>query len=136
MGAEFQLDHALIKNFLLNDSIVFAALEEAGHKALEHWKEIAPVNKKQDISAGKPHTLKSGYVDEPGSYRESIRMRMLKNPTRMKCRVEATDYKSYWLEGIKNPNKNNTPPPEPMMHTLAYMKSEGFGIGSEDVEGI
>jgi hypothetical protein len=127
-GAEYSINHAVIAELLKNDPAVFAAVFGITEAAMEHWKSIAPVNKHGDINAGKPHTLKSGYVDNPGDYKKSIRMRMIKNPTRIKGRVEATDYKSYWLEGIKTVNAHNDPPPEPMFHTLAWLMASGLAI--------
>ena len=129
--AEYNINHEVIADILKNDTVVFAELYAVGEDAKEFWKDIAPVNKYGDESAGEPHTLESGYVDEPGSYRDSIRMRMMKNPTRMKCRVEAVDYKVLWLEGIHSVNAHNDPPPEPMLHTLAHLKSLGLSFGGD-----
>lgn len=127
--AEYSINHAVIAELLKNNPAVFAEVFAVTEAAMNHWKSIAPVNKHGDIEAGKPHTLKSGYVDHPGDYRESIRMRMIKNPTRIKGRVEATDYKSYWLEGYKHVNAHNDPPPEPMLHTLSWLMASGLAIG-------
>lgn len=129
--AEYSINHAVIAELLKNDAAVFAEVFAVTEAAMNHWKSIAPVNKHGDIEAGKPHTLKSGYVDNPGDYRESIRMRMVKNPTRIKGRVEATDYKSYWLEGYKHVNPHNDPPPEPMLHTLSWLMSSGLAIADD-----
>lgn len=125
-NAEYSIDHAVIADILKNDTAVFAALFAIAEDATEFWKSVAPVNK-----TGLPHTLTSGYVDEPGSYRDSVRMRMIKNPTRMKARVEAADYKSFWLEGIKNINLHNPDPPEPMYQTLAHLMSMGLPHAGE-----
>ncbi|MBO0884491.1 MAG: hypothetical protein J2P17_29990 [Mycobacterium sp.] len=126
--AEYSINHAVIADLLKNDTAVWSEVYEVTKETMEHWKDIAPINKHGDISEGKPHKLKSGYVDEPGSYRDSIRMRMVKNPTRIKGRVEATDYKSYWLEGYKSVNAHNDPPPEPMLHTLSWLMGRGLAI--------
>jgi len=53
-----------------DDSTVFAELERRAREAMEFWKEIARSTNRQ------AHKLSSGYVDEPGDYRKSIRMRM------------------------------------------------------------
>lgn len=132
--AEYSIDHAVIANLLKNDTAVFAEVYAVTKDAMEFWKSYAnehALNKHGDISQGKPHTLKSGYVDNPGDYRDSIRMRMVKNPTRIKGRVEATDYKSYWLEGYKHVNAHNDPPPEPMLHTLSHLMSSGLAIADD-----
>ncbi|MBF6060511.1 HK97 gp10 family phage protein [Nocardia terpenica] len=84
----------MFADFLKNSSIIHARLEEAGKEAVEYWKSIAPVN----TDPGEPHILKSGWVDNPGDYRDSIRYEIVRNPTRMKVRVMATDYKAHWLE--------------------------------------
>jgi hypothetical protein len=45
------------------------------------------------------HTLKSGYVEEPGDYANSIRIYYLRNRSgMMKARVWAKDFKAHWIE--------------------------------------
>jgi hypothetical protein len=56
-------------------------------------KTIAPVN-----VTGKPHTLKGGYVDRPGDYRDSIEGTTLFVRGAWRGRVTARDYKSPWIE--------------------------------------
>lgn len=126
--AEYSINHAVIADLMKNDPAVWAEVFAATEDAMEFWKSIAPVNK-----TGKPHKLPSGYVDEPGSYRDSIRMRMINNPTRIKGRVEAPDYKAHWLE---HGSVHNEPPPEPMLHTLSYLRAQGFEIADNPGEEI
>ncbi|MFE3229339.1 hypothetical protein [Nocardia sp. NPDC059228] len=62
-------------------------------KGAEYAKTIAPVNK-----TGKPHKLKSGYVDEPGDYRDSIRADVLFKDGAWRGRVGAYDWKAHIIE--------------------------------------
>ncbi|GAB3211345.1 hypothetical protein [Nocardia tengchongensis] len=62
-------------------------------KGEEYAKTIAPVNK-----TGKPHKLKSGYVDEPGDYRNSIRGDVLFKDGAWRGRVGAYDWKAHIIE--------------------------------------
>lgn len=91
MPSRYFIDKNLVADFLKNSSFVHLALEEAGKEAVEIWRKYAPVGTKE-------HTTKGGYLDKPGSYRDSIRYKIVRNPTRMKCRVYTNDYKAHWLE--------------------------------------
>jgi len=46
------------------------------------------------------HTLRSGYVERPGDYSASIKVKFIEgNAVRpMKARVTAHDYKAHWIE--------------------------------------
>ncbi|MDG3012377.1 hypothetical protein G4X40_19745 [Rhodococcus sp. D2-41] len=115
MPASAQLPHAAIADFLKHDSTLWTALMAAGQEAEDYWKSIAPVGDKE-------HALKSGYVDHPGDYRNSIRHKMMHNPTRMKVRVEATDFKAHWIEY----GTSKMPAQAPMAKTRDYMRAHGF----------
>ncbi|MGW0052045.1 hypothetical protein [Nocardia nova] len=70
-----------------------AECERLAKKGEAYAKTIAPVNK-----TGKPHRLPSGYVDQPGDYRNSIRGETLFKDGRWRGRVGAYDWKSHLLE--------------------------------------
>lgn len=69
-----------------------ALLAEA-KRGEKYAKTIAPVN-----VTGKPHTLKGGYVDRPGDYRDSIEGTVLFVNGAWRGRVVARDYKAHWIE--------------------------------------
>ncbi|OXR46671.1 hypothetical protein B7C42_01646 [Nocardia cerradoensis] len=70
-----------------------AECERLAKKGEQYAKTIAPVNK-----TGRPHRLPSGYVDNPGDYRDSIRGETLFKNGKWRGRVGAYDYKSHWIE--------------------------------------
>lgn len=77
------------------------AVMEKAQAVQEYWKQIAPVNK-----TGRPHTLKSGYVDEVGAYRDSIHIQYRRKASGFfSAKVGTVDYKAHWLEygSVHNP---------------------------------
>jgi hypothetical protein len=115
--ASYKIDANVFADYLKNSSEMHAKLAEIGAEAVEIWQDKAPVNK-----TGKPHTLPSGYVDNPGDYRDSIRYKIMRNPTRMKVRIMATDYKAHWIEyGTKKMEAMH-----PMADTREEMISRGY----------
>ncbi|QIS06759.1 hypothetical protein F5X71_34610 [Nocardia brasiliensis] len=91
MPSRYRVDANAFADFLKNSSYIHAELTRAGQEAVAIWKALAPVGNRTHITRG-------GYVDRPGSYRDSIRYKIMRNPTRMKVRVYTTDYKAHWLE--------------------------------------
>jgi hypothetical protein len=78
---------------------VKAAVHEMAERVCEYWKSIAPVGPHA-------HALKSGYVDEPGDYRDSINIVYATTKTGFFTAIVGTnDYKAHWLEygSIHNP---------------------------------
>ncbi|MFM9261870.1 hypothetical protein ACKAMS_24855 [Rhodococcus sp. 5A-K4] len=79
------------EGFLATSLTTQAAALAYAKEGAEYAKGIAPVAKA-------PHTLPSGYVDNPGDYRDSIEgVAMFKNG-RWIGRVIARDYKAFWIE--------------------------------------
>ena len=76
------------------------AVVEKANEVKDYWQSIAPVNK-----TGKPHTY-NGHVDEPGDYRDSIRIKYEKDKAgKLTAKVYTNDYKAHWLEygSVNNP---------------------------------
>lgn len=68
--------------------------ERLAKKGEQYAKTIAPVN----THPGRPHVLKSGYVDRPGDYRNSIRGDTIFKNGAWRGRVGAYDWKAHLLE--------------------------------------
>jgi hypothetical protein len=109
-----------------------ALMEKAGHVQsfwVDYWNELP-----HPWSRG--HTLKSGYVEEPDDYANSIRIYYLRSRSgMMKARVWAKDFKAHWIEYGAAAHMSGWPPlhmtggmPEfaPRQHTL-----EEFGGGGD-----
>lgn len=116
MGARAEIDEALLKQLMINDTKVWTELKRAGDEAVEYWKSIAPEGEVE-------HTLKSGFVVHPGDYKESIRAQMMHGKDGTTVRVQAHDFKAHWIEygSVHNPG-----PTAPCAQTRAYMQSKGF----------
>lgn len=72
--------------------LVRAELIDRATKARDYWRSIAPVGTHE-------HTLKSGHVDKPGDYRDSIQIEYRRLPNGvMAARIVAKDYKAAWIE--------------------------------------
>lgn len=91
MPARFELNPIGVEVYLQTDPELEAHLLELAKRGADYGKSIAPVGPKE-------HTLKSGYVDKPGDYRDSIEGMVVQGHRRMKGRVRATDYKAHWIE--------------------------------------
>lgn len=88
--------------------------EQLAKKGEKYAKSIAPVNRRP----GRPHRLKSGYVDEPGDYQKSIRGDTVFKDGAWRGRVGAYDYKSHWIEyGTKRMAKRPI-----MRRTAGYLR--------------
>jgi hypothetical protein len=87
-------------------------------KTRDYWKSIAPVSTRE-------HALKSGYVDHPGQYRDSIRIQLVYIRGMKRWRVFTDDFKRFWIEyGTKKWAKHAC-----RERTLQYMRNEGGGLG-------
>lgn len=102
MPANYKVDANIFADYLKNSSQIHARLTHAGKEAVEIWQGEAPVNS--------------------GAYRDSIRYKIVRNPTRMKVRVMATDFKAFWLEfgTAKMAGRH------PMANTIEEMHNRGY----------
>lgn len=121
MGARAEIDEALLRQLLINDTKVWTALKRAGDDAVEFWKSKAP---ETDV---KEHKLmaQKGFIVHPGDYEQAVRARMMRAKTGEPfVRVQDWDPKANWLEygSVHNPE-----PTAPCAQTRAYMQSKGFG---------
>ena len=88
--------------------------EMLAKKGENYAKSIAPVN----TNPGRPHTLKSGYVDRPGDYRNSIRGDVIFKDGAWRGRVGAYDWKAHMIEyGTKKMPKFST-----IRRTAGYLR--------------
>ncbi|AGM12757.1 minor tail protein [Mycobacterium phage Dumbo] len=94
---------------------LIAKAKEVQEYWVEYWNSIPHPH-------SRTHTLKSGYVENPGDYAKSIRVSFVKSKSGLpKARVMATDYKSWWIEyGAKH-----MPEFAPRAHTLAHFEGGG-----------
>jgi hypothetical protein len=91
MAAEFELNPIAIEVYLMTNPELEAELLRLAKEGEAYGRSIAPVGDKE-------HKLKSGYIDKPGDYRDSIEGMVVQGHRRMKGRVRATDYKAHWIE--------------------------------------
>jgi len=89
--ATFALDQVAMEVYLQTDLELRARLLEEAERGVVFAKSIAPVGKKE-------HKLKSGYVEKPGDYRDSIHATVTQGHRRQVAHVETTDYKRFWIE--------------------------------------
>lgn len=121
MGARAEINEALLKQLMINDTKVWTELKRAGDEAVEFWKSKAPEDpdeKEHKLMAGK------GFIVHPGDYERAVRARMMRTKTGESfVRVQDWDPKANWLEygSVHNPN-----PTAPCAQTRAYMQSKGF----------
>jgi hypothetical protein len=102
------------EQFLATSTVLKARMLELAKKGEEHAKSIAPVGEHA-------HTLKSGYRDEPGDYKDSIEGMVVMKNGRWVGRVIARDYKAHWIEyGTKKMPKQAV-----MRRTEEWLKGGG-----------
>ncbi|GAC70729.1 HK97 gp10 family phage protein [Gordonia soli] len=80
-----------VEEFAKVSPLVRKQLDKLAKEGADYAQSIAPVGTKR-------HTLKSGYVDEPGDYRDSIYGTTVFVGGRWRGRVGARDYKAHWIE--------------------------------------
>lgn len=129
---EGAIDKAMIGSVAVREGVM-AKAKEVQEYWVNYWNEL-------DHPWSRVHTLKSGYVEEPGDYANSIRIYYLRTRSGFfKARVWARDYKSHWIEYGAARHISGWPPPHmaggmpefaPRQHTL-----EAFG-GGEDVDVV
>lgn len=99
--AEVGITQGTIDTAIAESVEIKHAVMARAEEVKEYWQSITPVNK-----TGRPHTLKSGYVDEPGDYKNSIGVRYNQKSTgHFTATVGTQDFKAHWLEygSIHNP---------------------------------
>ncbi|RPA65809.1 hypothetical protein EF294_03470 [Gordonia oryzae] len=75
--------------------MVTAEVLKRTEEVAEYWRSLT----QGVFEHQKEHTLKSGYVEEPGDYERSIRAKTIRRKDgSIKGRVESTDYKAHWIE--------------------------------------
>lgn len=72
-------------------ALVREGLLAQAKRGAAYAQSIAPVG-------DRAHTLPSGYVDEPGDYRDSISGEVVFEKGAWRGRVIARDYKAHWIE--------------------------------------
>lgn len=73
-----------------------AALRERAEEVRQFWIDYWEAF---DHPHSRTHTLRSGYVENPGDYSKSIRIEYMESGTGfMKARITAHDYKAHWIE--------------------------------------
>lgn len=90
--------------------------EEVRQFWIDYWEAF-------DHPFAREHTLRSGYVERPGDYSKSIKVKFIEgNGTQLfKARITAHDYKAHWIEY----GSSRMPPFAPRAATLSH-----FGGGT------
>lgn len=75
-------------------------------QAMNYWKSIAPVSERP------AHPLQKGgqYMDEPGDYKKSIKVKFWHNAKGFGARVYSNDAKAHWIEWGSHPGGKNYQP--------------------------
>jgi hypothetical protein len=111
-SAVFAIDQVAMEVYLQTNPELRAVLLAEAERGKEYARSIAPVGTKS-------HVLKSGYVDNPGDYRDSIEATVVQGHRRQIGRVSTTDYKRFWVEyGAKHMPKHAV-----LRKTLDHLKS-------------
>lgn len=82
---------AAIADSVVVHRALMAKAEEVKEMWIEYWESF-------DHPHSKVHTLRSGYVERPGDYSNSIRIKYMKHGRFMKARITAHDFKAHWIE--------------------------------------
>lgn len=107
--AKLVIPRDAIERYMLTSPLVYASLFAQGNEAAEFWRSVAPVGKPEDGDKN------------PGAYKDSIRVIMMRTATRQKVRVYTKDKKAHWIEyGAKS-----MPKYAPMAKTRAHMIARG-----------
>jgi hypothetical protein len=110
--ATFAIDQIAMEVFLQASPELHAVLLAEAERGKEFARSIAPVGTAS-------HILKSGYVDNPGDYRDSIEATVVQGHRRQIGRVSTSDYKRFWIEyGAKHMPKYAV-----LRKTLDHLKS-------------
>ena len=92
--------------------------EEVRQYWIDYWESF-------DHPFSRVHTLRSGYVERPGDYSDSIKVKFMPSAGKhlMKARVTAHDYKAHWIEY----GSAHMPEFAPRAATLEYFGGGGGG---------
>lgn len=103
--ADIGLDAKSMANFVAKSAEIKAGIISKAHEAQEYWKSIAPV------STRPAHPLQKGsvHIEEPGDYRDSIRVRYEKKGG-FSARVYSNDPVARWVEYGSHPGGKNYQP--------------------------
>jgi len=84
------IDAAIADSVIVREAIMNKA-EEVREMWIAYWEAF-------EHPHSRVHTLRSGYVERPGDYANSIRIKYMNHGRFMKARVTAHDYKAHWIE--------------------------------------
>jgi hypothetical protein len=106
------IEAELADNPMILDGLIKRA-EEVRDFWVDYWEGF-------DHPKSKRHVLRSGYVENPGDYSKSIKIKIIGGSV-PKARITAHDYKAHWIEY----GSSRMPEFAPRAATLAY-----FGGGT------
>jgi hypothetical protein len=99
---------------------VMERAEEARQFWVDYWEAFSHPRSRE-------HTLKSGYVERPGDYSASIKIKYSKTADgQPKARITAHDYKAHWIEY----GSSRMPEFAPMAATRDHFGGSGKSISS------
>jgi hypothetical protein len=112
-----ELDEAMTESPEVGEGVMRLA-EEARQFWIEYWEAF-------DHPFSREHALRSGYVEKPGDYSNSIKIKFGKTADgQPKARITAHDYKAHWIEyGSKH-----MPPFAPRAATVSAFGGSGKTI--------
>lgn len=84
------IEAAIADSVIVHEALAHKA-EEVREMWIEYWESF-------DHPHSRVHTLRSGYVERPGDYSNSIRIKFMSHGRFMKARVTAHDFKAHWIE--------------------------------------
>jgi len=84
------IDAAIADSLIVREALI-AKAEEVREMWIAYWEAF-------EHPYSRVHTLRSGYVERPGDYADSIRIKYMNHGRFMKARVTAHDYKAHWIE--------------------------------------
>lgn len=84
------IEVALADSIVVREALMNKA-KEVQEMWIEYWESF-------DHPHSKVHMLRSGYVERPGDYSKSIRIKYMSHGRFMKARITAHDYKAHWIE--------------------------------------
>jgi len=113
------IDEALAESVEVAEAVRKRA-EEARDFWVDYWESF-------DHPYSREHTLRSGYVERPGDYSASIKIKFLKTAEGAPmARVTAHDYKAKWIEY----GSSRMPEFAPRAATVAHFGGQGKAISA------
>jgi hypothetical protein len=109
------IEKAIAESLVVKEELMKRA-EEVRQFWVDYWESF-------DHPYSRQHTLRSGYVERPGDYAASIKVKFIEGSGThlFKARVTAHDYKAHWIEY----GSSHMPEFAPRAATLAH-----FGGGT------